>query len=161
MSYNLRTRLEKITEEYLSRSPGCDTFAPALYFPRRLRVHNLLTWKEASLNDKLALRSSDTVQGIILSTHPAVTNRHDFAAGSALPEAVLVSYVSCPVTSCSAIVIPTIEKVAQARRYDLLSRTWSLRCPRCSMQFSAAESEFRKATIRVERIRRDYPDYRV
>jgi hypothetical protein len=118
--------------------------------------------KEASLDleNKLAVRSSATGLEIIAS-RPTIANRHDFVAGVVLPaskpEAMLVSYVSCPVTDCSAIVIPAIENLAQARRFDLLTRTWSLRCPRCSMQFSVAESELKQANVPVDRIRQDYP----
>jgi hypothetical protein len=126
----------------------------------------LLTSKEASLDleNKLAVRPSATVRGIIASG-PTMAKRHDFVAGVVLPaskpEPVLLSYVSCPITDCSAIVIPAIERLAQARRFDLLTRTWSLRCPRCSMQFTVAESELKQANVPVERIRQDYPYYNV
>lgn len=121
---------------------------------RYIYDNDLPTLKEVSLDleNKLAVRSFATVSAIIVAGDVLPVSK---------PEAMLVSYITCPVADCSAIVIPAIEKLAQARRFDLLTRAWSLRCPRCSMQFSVAESELKQANIRLERIRQDYPYYKV
>jgi len=71
----------------------------------------------------------------------------------------LILYATCPMKDCKAIVIPAVEQVAERKRFDIVSGNWSLRCPRCSLQFAVDESDFKVDNISIEQIRRDYPNF--